>query len=133
VNSEKQYTGRIIAIVSVVVGLIGAAAPVVANMDLSSTAGVVAGLVAVCTVVVKYLDGWQRYEERLDAAAAAPAPSADEEHPKPDPQLGKLTVVPDEGADDEIADVPAPPDDDEIDAVTDELVLGDVLPDEKAA
>ena len=40
--------------------------PVVASLDLSGTAGVVAGIVALCAVAVKYLEGWQRYEARLD-------------------------------------------------------------------
>jgi hypothetical protein len=133
VNSEKKYTGRIVAIVSVLVGLIGALAPVVADMDLSSTAGIVAGLVAVSTVVVKYLDGWQRYEERLDTADAAPAvPHEAAGGSTPNAHLGVLTVVPDEDEDpeEEIADVADAPDDDEIDAITDELVLSDVLLDE---
>ena len=126
VNSEKKYTGRIVTIVSIVVGAIGALAPVVLEMDLSSTAGIVAGLVAASAVVVKYLEGWQRYEARLDAAGAARVETAPVTPPHPQP--GPLKVVPTEPEDPEgeIADVAGAPDDDEIDAITDELVLGDV-------
>jgi hypothetical protein len=68
--SAGANTGRIVTIISLVVGFIGAAAPLVLDMDFSSTAGVVAGLIALSAVAVKYLDGWQKYEARLDAHAA---------------------------------------------------------------
>jgi len=74
--SAGANTGRIVTILSLVVGFIGAAAPLVLNMDLSSTAGVVAGLVALSAVAVKYLDGWQKYEARLDAHAAVAVQAA---------------------------------------------------------
>ena len=82
VNSEKKYAGRVVALASVFLGLIGAVLPAVAQMDLSSTAGIVAGLIAVTSIAVKFLDGWQRYEERLDGVASpavAPQPRAVEE------------------------------------------------------
>ena len=106
-------------------------------MDLSSTAGIVAGLVAVSTVVVKYLDGWQKFEARLDDASAPGAP-AEQQHPAPpveppvpQPPILVPVPVPDEDLEAEIADVPSPPDDDDVDAITDEVVLGDVLADEE--
>jgi hypothetical protein len=71
--SAKSYTGRIVAIVSLLIGLAGAAAPVALNMDISSTAGIAAGIVALSVVIVKYLDGWQKYEARIDDQAAATA------------------------------------------------------------
>jgi hypothetical protein len=71
--SAKSYTGRIVTIVSLLIGLAGAAAPVVLNMDVSSTAGIVAGIVAMSAVIVKYLDGWQKYEARIDDQSAANA------------------------------------------------------------
>jgi hypothetical protein len=74
--SAKSYTGRIVAIVSLLIGLAGAAAPVALNMDISSTAGIAAGIVALSVVIVKYLDGWQKYEARIDDQAALVAASA---------------------------------------------------------
>jgi hypothetical protein len=78
--SASSYTGRIVTIVALLIGLAGAAAPVALNMDLSSTAGIAAGIVALSAVIVKYLDGWQKYEARIDdqsapVAAGAPAPA----------------------------------------------------------
>lgn len=140
-NSHRSYTGRNVAAVTIIVGLIGAAAPEVANMDLTSTAGVVAGLVAISAVVVKYLEGWQRYEARLDGVparrAAAPAGGStsgaatleralvgDEENlveedleEPPAPLPGEPPAAVPGELDGEIADVPFPPDDEEIEAV----------------
>ena len=144
-NSADRYTGRNVTIISVIVGLIGAAAPVVANMDLSSSAGIVAALVALSAVVVKYLDGSQRYEARLDGVtptdAPAPGPAAAVEPPKvngrgtrelvedawavptdPEPSTSALGSEPDDELGDalgveEVADVPDPPRDDELEEV----------------
>jgi hypothetical protein len=71
-----QYTGRIAAILAVVAALAAGLAPVVANMDLSSTAGLIAAIVAVAGVVIKFIDGSQKYEARerlLQAGALTPA------------------------------------------------------------
>lgn len=46
-----------------VAGLFTALAPAVANLDLTSTAGVIAGLVAITAVVSKWLTGWQNLEK----------------------------------------------------------------------
>lgn len=42
--------------------LILALAPVVADLDLTSTAGVIAGIAAIAAVALKWLQGWQQYE-----------------------------------------------------------------------
>jgi hypothetical protein len=131
-TSHNAYTGRIVALVTIVVGFAGAALPVVANLDLSSTAGVIAGIVALCAVVVKYLEGWQRYEARLDAVptvepaepAERPAPQAAEPEPQleaePEPDAepteegAVVSLLPDD-PEDEPADVMNRPADDELD------------------
>jgi hypothetical protein len=81
--SAKSYTGRIVAIVSLLIGLAGAAAPVALNMDISSTAGIAAGIVALSVVIVKYLDGWQKYEARIDDQAALVATDVATDTPAP--------------------------------------------------
>jgi hypothetical protein len=55
---------RIAVALTAVAALFGGLAPVVANLDLSSTAGVVAGLLSLTTVVNKWLEGWQKHEAR---------------------------------------------------------------------
>ena len=101
-NSTDRKTGRNATILMLVIGLAGALTPMLANMDLTSTAGVVAALLAVAPVVVKYLDGWQKYEARLDGpVVAAPLLSSPNGRPPAD-----LIV--------EEPDVPDPPADDEL-------------------
>jgi hypothetical protein len=140
--SAHAYTGRIVTIASLLVGLAGAAAPVVLNLDLTSTAGIVAGIVALSAVIVKYLDGWQQYEARLDGApavastATGPAPAPDDAPAPSSPVNGSVAAtadpapvdpaepdapVPGEAdatagvvSDDEPDDVPQAPTDDEI-------------------
>lgn len=46
-------------------------APAVANLDLTSTAGLVAGLAALSLVVSKWLTGWQAHEARSIRAQRA--------------------------------------------------------------
>ena len=53
---------RIALYLTVAAGLLGAIAPVVADMDITSVAGIAAGLGAIAVVVYKWLDGWQRFE-----------------------------------------------------------------------
>lgn len=55
---------RVATVIAVIAGIATAVAPVVANMDWSSTAGVIAGGVAVVAAIVKWLDGWQKFEAR---------------------------------------------------------------------
>lgn len=52
--------------------LAAALAPVVGNLDWTSTAGVVAGISAITAVVYKWLDGWQKHEERQAFAGVEP-------------------------------------------------------------
>jgi protein-S-isoprenylcysteine O-methyltransferase Ste14 len=63
---------RIVALVTALVGLAGAVAPAVANMDWSSTAGVIAGVGVVAAAAIKWLDGWQKHEARTAGTAAPP-------------------------------------------------------------
>lgn len=51
--------------------------PLVADLDWTSTAGLVAGLVPILAVVYKWLDGWQAYEAR-SAAGLVPRPPVTE-------------------------------------------------------
>jgi hypothetical protein len=56
---------RIVAIASSVIALALAVLPVVANMDWASTAGIIAGVVAILGVTQKWLDGWQKWEAHV--------------------------------------------------------------------
>lgn len=60
---------RIAVYLTVLAGVAGALAPVVADMDWSSVAGIVAGLGAIVATVVKWLDGWQKHEARQNGGA----------------------------------------------------------------
>ena len=55
---------RIAVYLTVAAGLLGALAPVIADLDIESVAGIAAGLAAIAAVVYKWLEGWQKYEER---------------------------------------------------------------------
>jgi cytochrome c oxidase assembly factor CtaG len=57
---------RIAVYLTSVAALLTAVAPVVANLDLTSTIGLVGGLGAVALVVKQWLAGWAKYEERVD-------------------------------------------------------------------
>lgn len=56
---------RIVAILTAVCGLAGAIAVPVANLDLSSTAGVAAGLGTIVAAALSWLKGWQAHEARM--------------------------------------------------------------------
>lgn len=73
VNTPGMYLNRVVAVVSVLISLALAVLPVVANFDWTSTAGVIAGIVAVLGVVSKWLEGWQAHEARQPVPAVAPA------------------------------------------------------------
>jgi hypothetical protein len=102
-NSAKSKTPKVVLILSLVVGLVGAAVPAITTMDFSSSAGILAGLVAVSAVIVKYLDGWQKYEARLDAQPAdggdAPAEAEPEQDAaatdevEPEDSLAQVTTI----------------------------------------
>lgn len=57
-------------------GLLTALAPVAANLSITDTAGLVGGMAAIAAVLVKWLDGWQKYEQdvRDPAKLDEPAP-----------------------------------------------------------
>ena len=53
---------RMAVYVSGVVALLAGLAPLIGNLDWESTAGVVAGLLAILAVVYKWLDNWGKWE-----------------------------------------------------------------------
>lgn len=55
---------RAALILGSVAALLGGAAPLVADMDWESTAGVIAGVIALATYVNNFVTGWQKHEER---------------------------------------------------------------------
>lgn len=57
---------RIAVYLTALAALAAALAPVLADLDTASTAGIIAGLAALAGVVVTWLRGWQRYEDRLE-------------------------------------------------------------------
>lgn len=63
------YPNRVAAIFAVVAGVLGALAPVVADIDTASAAGLIAGLLAIVATVDRFLKGSQAHEERQEAGA----------------------------------------------------------------
>lgn len=59
-----MHPNRVVAVAAAVLSLALAVLPVVGNFDWTSTAGVLAGVVAVLSVTLKWLDGWQQHEQR---------------------------------------------------------------------
>ena len=57
---------RIAVYLTAVAALAAGLSPVVADLDLTSTVGVLGGVGALVAVVRKWLEGWQSYEERVD-------------------------------------------------------------------
>lgn len=55
---------RIVALATAVLSLCVAVLPAIANLDWTSTAGLLTGLAGVCAVALKWLDGWQKHEGR---------------------------------------------------------------------
>lgn len=55
---------RIAVYLTGIAGLLTALAPVVANLDLTSTFGLVGGFAGIALVVKQWLSGWAKYEER---------------------------------------------------------------------
>lgn len=53
---------RIAVYLTAAAALVAGLLPLVGNLDWQSTAGVLAGLGAILGVVVKWLDGWSKYE-----------------------------------------------------------------------
>lgn len=61
----KTYLNRVVVGLNLVAGLATAIVVPVANLDLSSTAGVLGGLAAIALASVKFLTGWQAHEARV--------------------------------------------------------------------
>ena len=55
---------RIAVYITALAALAAAVAPVVADMDIASTAGIIGGVLALAGVVSTWLVGWQKFEER---------------------------------------------------------------------
>lgn len=53
---------RIAVYLTSLAALLGGLAPAVADLDLSSTIGILGGVAAIVGVVRKWLDGWQAHE-----------------------------------------------------------------------
>lgn len=69
---------RVVLVILFVCGVAAAALPAAANLDWTSTAGVLGGLAAIATAIVTFVRGWQQWEqtqtmfaenERIRAAA----------------------------------------------------------------
>lgn len=59
---------RIAVYLTTIAALLTALAPLVANLDLTSTVGILGGLGGIVLVVRKWLEGWQHYEARTALA-----------------------------------------------------------------
>lgn len=57
---------RIAVYLTAAAGLLTAITPAVADLDTTSTAGLVGGFIGIAGIVHKFLEGWQRYEERTE-------------------------------------------------------------------
>ena len=55
---------RIAVYFTAAAALAAALVPVIANLDITSTVGIVGGVAALAGVVSVWLNGWQKYEER---------------------------------------------------------------------
>jgi hypothetical protein len=65
---------RIAVYLTIIASIAGGLAPVIADMDWSSTGGIIAAVLAIAAVVRKWLDGWQLYEADMRGAELAPEP-----------------------------------------------------------
>jgi protein-S-isoprenylcysteine O-methyltransferase Ste14 len=78
--------GRIATVLAIVAGVAGAVAPAAANLDWTSTAGVIAGTLAIVGAIGKWLTGWQQHEARQATDPALVADLDDtagaEDHPE---------------------------------------------------
>lgn len=106
---------RVAAIFAVVAGVLGAVAPVIADIDTSSAAGLIAGLLVIVATVDRFLKGSQAFElqqtvanaahrDELDGAAFVDAlddPEADDVplEDLPDDEMEFASPPPDEPAD----------------------------------
>lgn len=60
---RPRRLNRIVAVLATLLSLVLALLPVIADLDLTSTASIIAGIAAVLTVTLKWLDGWQQFEK----------------------------------------------------------------------
>lgn len=60
---------RVAVYLTSIAALCAGLAPAVADLDLTSTAGVLVGLLGIVKVVDKWLDGWQAFESDYDHPA----------------------------------------------------------------
>ena len=56
---------RLATYAAALAALCAAIVPVLADLDWTSTVGIIGGVGALSAVVWKWLDGWQKYEERV--------------------------------------------------------------------
>jgi hypothetical protein len=66
---------RVVAIATAVIALILGLLPAIANMDTTSTAGIIAGITAVLGVASVWLRGWQKFEDRQSTTAGPDDPA----------------------------------------------------------
>lgn len=64
----KLSPNRVAALLTALSGVLAAIAVPVANLDTSSTAGVIGGLFAIVVAAVTWLRGWQAHEAREELA-----------------------------------------------------------------
>lgn len=74
---------RIAVYLTAAAALLAGLLPLVGNLDWQSTAGVIAGLIAILGVAIKWLDGWQKYEQRSEPEA----PELDDEFSEQDAEV----------------------------------------------
>jgi hypothetical protein len=60
---------RIAVYLLIITGVAGAVVPVLENFDTQSIIGWVAGIGAIAGAILKWLDGWQKFEDRQQFAA----------------------------------------------------------------
>lgn len=70
--------GRVAAFLTAIAAIAGGLAPVVADLDVTSTAGVIAAVLAIAGVFREWLKGWRQYEAVAYVDGQEPAPV----HPK---------------------------------------------------
>lgn len=65
-TNANYYAGRIAAILGTVLAIAGGLLPIIADTDWTSTAGILAGVIAAESVILKFIHGAQRHEDRLN-------------------------------------------------------------------
>ncbi len=72
---KKLAPNRVASYMAALAGLLTALAVPVANLDLQSTAGAVAGLIAILTAYQQWMKGWRSHEVRIAPITPAVAGS----------------------------------------------------------